>query len=176
MPRRAGNAPKKQPGVAIDKRNGQKIEIRKSKLRRFDPPSGLAEWSQEVWETYWDDPVSELATPADRSLLVRWIGLVDRYHFMIGMAMREPEVRGSTGQKQVNGFFNAAAQVEGRIAAAEAQLGIGPKNRAALGIAVLSEQRSLSDLNREFEDGTGELDGDEDEDPRVSVVRGHTER
>ena len=33
----------------------------------------------------------------------------------------------------------------------EAQLGIGAKNRAALGIAILSERRTLEDVNRHFE-------------------------
>lgn len=175
MPRRAGHSPKKQPGTAIDKRNGQKTTLRRSQLKRFDPPTGLAEQTREVWETYWADPISELATPADRSLLLRWIGMVDRYATFLRYAMAEPEVRGSTGQKQVNGFFNAAMQVEGRIAAIEAQLGIGPKNRAALGIAVISQEKNLADLNREYEDGTDENDGD-DEDPRVTVVHGETER
>lgn len=169
MPRRGGHGPKKPPGTAVDKRNGQKVELRPGKLTRFDPPAGLSELARTTWDAYWDDPVSELATPADRSLLLRWIGLVDRYHFLIGKAMAEPEVLGSTKQKQASPFFTLAMGHENAISKIEAQLGIGPKNRAALGIAVLSERKTLADLNREFEDGTigGELDGDEDEDPRV---------
>lgn len=173
MPRKGSASPRKTPGTAIDPRNGAKVALRPKRLARFDPPAGLSELSRQTWADYWNDPISDLATPADRSLLIRWIELIERYSFFIGRAMIEPEVRGSTGQKQVNGFFNAANQIEGRIAAIEQQLGIGPKNRAALGIAVLSEQRSLSDMNAEFEDG-GE--DDDDEDPRIKIIRGETER
>ncbi len=171
MPRRGGSAPRKQPGKAIDKRNGQKIEISAARLERFDPPDGLSEQTRKTWDTYWIDPVSSLATPADRPLLIRWIELVDRYQKLVRLAMAEPETRGSTGQKQASPFFTVAMGHEAAISRIEAQLGIGPKNRAALGIAVLSEQRSLADLNREFEDGH-ELDGDEDEDPRLTLVAG----
>lgn len=176
MPRKSGHAPKKTPGTAVDKRNGQKVALRSHKLSRFDPPAGLGEISRTTWETYWEDPVSELATPADRSLLLRWIGLVDRYHLLINRAMAEPEVLGSTRQKQASPFFALAMSHENAIVRLEAQLGIGPKNRAALGIAVLSEQRTLADLNREFEDqpGNGDIDGDEYEDPRV--IPGTAER
>lgn len=176
MPRKGSASPKKAAGTAIDNRNGAKVVLRSKKLARFEPPADLilSEPTKRVWADYWDDPISELATPADRSLLLRWIELVDRYKFFIDRAMKEPEVRGSTGQKQVNGFFNSANQVEGRIAAIEQQLGIGPKNRAALGIAVLSEQRTLSDMNADFEDG-GDDDDDED-DPRIKIISGETER
>lgn len=173
MPRKGSNSPKKTAGTAIDTRNGAKIVLRPKSLKRFEPPANLSEPTKRVWADYWDDPISELATPADRSLLLRWIEMVERYQLFLTLAMKEPEVRGSTGQKQVNGFFNSANQVEGRIAAIEQQLGIGPKNRAALGIAVLSEQRTLSDMNADFEDG-GE-DDDED-DPRVKIISGETER
>lgn len=167
MPRKGSAGPRKSPGQAVDKRNGQKITLRPRQLKRFDPPGVLGERAREAWDGYWDDPVSELATPADKTLLIRWIGMVERYEMFLRMAMAEPQVRGSTGQPMVNGFFNAAKEIEIRIALIEAQLGIGPKNRAALGIAVLSEQRSLADLNAEYEQDGGELDGDEDEDPRI---------
>jgi P27 family predicted phage terminase small subunit len=173
MPRKGSASPKKATGTAIDSRNGMKVALRPKKLARFEPPAGLSDPTKRVWADYWDDPISELATPADRSLLLRWIEMVERYQLFLTLAMKEPEVRGSTGQKQVNGFFNSANQVEGRIAAIEQQLGIGPKNRAALGIAVLSEQKTLSDMNADFEDG-GE-DDDED-DPRIKIISGEAER
>jgi phage terminase small subunit len=171
MPRKGGSGPRKQPGQAVDKRNGRKITLRPRKLTRFDLPEGLSERARAAWAAYWDDPVSELATPADRPLLLRWAKLMDLYDQLITRALAEPEIRGSTGQKQASPFFALAMQHETAISRIEAQLGIGPKNRASLGIAVLSEQKSLADLNAEFEDEGNDrgadLDGDEDEDPRV---------
>lgn len=173
MPRKGGHAPKKAPGTAVDKRNGRKLELKTDRLERFDPPPSAGPEARTAWEAYWDDPVSTLATPADRSLLLRWLELIDRYAYFMRKAMEKPVIAGSTGQERANPFFTLATQTETAISRIEAQLGIGPRNRAALGIAVLSERKTLADLNAELTDngsgGRAELDGDEDEDPRATA-------
>ena len=161
--------PRKPPGKAIDPRNGQRAQIARTKLDRFDPPSGVSEESKSIWEAFWTDSVSSVLTIADRGVLIRWIELVDDRNKLLREAMKEPVTLGSTRQKQAHPLFSVAMTMEKAIQALEAQLGIGPKNRAALGIAVIAEQKGLNELNAEFEDDDGD-----DEDPRM--VRGSIER
>lgn len=174
MPRRGQTgAGRKAPGTAVDPRNGQKIELTAGGLPEtyFPPPASLASDVKDQWEAFWQDPVAQLITPADKGMLVRYFEAVDRQARLLGQAEDEPWIRGSTGQRQANPFFALAMTHEKAIQALEQQLGIGPKNRAALGIAVITERRSLDALNAEFE---RETDDDED-DPRVTILRGETE-
>lgn len=163
--------PRKPPGKAVDPRNGQRAQVSRTKLERFDPPSNVSEESKSLWNAFWDDSVSSVLTIADKGMLSRWIELVDDRNKLLREAMKEPVTLGSTRQKQAHPLFSVAMTMEKAIQALEAQLGIGPKNRAALGIAVIAEQKGLNELNSEFDDDDGD-----DEDPRVTVVRGTTER
>lgn len=178
MPRKGSRTVRKAPGTAVDPRNGAKaaltlVEGQRSPLY-FEPPKALTTEALRQWNDYWDDPVSWLATPADRSLLIRWIENVDRYFTIMRAADQNPMTRGSTHNDIANPLYSLGAKLEGEISKIEAQLGIGPKNRAALGIAVLSEKRSLQDLNHEYEEPEGGEGGDED--PRLKIISGETER
>jgi len=177
VPRKGSRSVKKAPGTAVDPRNGGRADLSLIQGQRsphyFEPPHPVGPDAMATWEDYWEDPVSHLATAADRNLLTRWIENVDRYQKMMRAADSNPITRGSTHNDIANPLYSLALKIEGEITKLEAQLGIGPKNRAALGIAVLSERRSLQDLNREYEP---EAEGGEggDEDPRISIVRGET--
>ncbi len=174
MPRKGQTGGRKAPGTAVDPRNGQKIELPASgqlPATYFPAPVTLSADVQDQWETFWRDPVAQLITPADKGLLIRYFEMLDRQSRLLTEADDEPWIRGSTGQRQANPFFALAMTHEKAIQALEQQLGIGPKNRAALGIAVITERRNLDALNREFED-TPE---DDDEDPRVTIVPGTME-
>lgn len=170
MPRRASSVLKKAPGTAIDPRNGQKATIARKGVEKFPPPAGLSDAAVAVWDSYWEDPVSALLTPADKIVLTRWIEMVDHRAKLLAQAAAEPIVYGSTRQKQAHPFFSLSMTFEKAIQALETQLGIGPKNRAALGIAVIAEQRGLDDLNREFDDDDAD---EEEEDPRT--IQGQVE-
>ena len=177
MPRKGSRTIKKAPGTAVDARNGSKasltlIEGQRSPLY-FEPPKALTTEALRQWNDYWADPVSWLATPADRSLLIRWIENVDRYFTIMRAADRDPMTRGSTHNDIANPLYSLGMKIEAEIAKMEAQLGLGPKNRAALGIAVLSEKRSLQDLNQAYDDEGGEGG---DEDPRLTILPGQAER
>jgi P27 family predicted phage terminase small subunit len=167
---------KKPAGAAVDKRNGRQVELQRVAGERFDPPDGLCGQALEQWERYWDDPVSQVHTKADQDLLRRWIANVDRYWRLIREADEQPLTRNSQGQV-ANPLYAVALKVEASVKADEAQLGIGPKNRAALGIAVVAEQRSLADMNARYSGGAnGGTDRAEDEeDPRLQVIRGEVE-
>lgn len=169
MPRRGQTGGKKAPGTAVDPRNGQKIELQPGERPKtyFPAPVTLRNPDiREQWEEFWLDPVAQLITPADKGLLTRYFETLDRYYRLITEAEDEPWIRGSTGQRQANPFFSLAMTHEKAIQALEQQLGIGPKNRAALGIAVITERRSLEALNAEFEGD----DPADDEDPRVTLA------
>ena len=177
MPRKGTRPLKKAPGTAVDPRNGQQAAltlIEGGNPLRFDPPKGLGEIAATHWEEYWQDPVSTLITPADKTMLIRWITTVDRYFTIMKVADAKPVTLGSKLQEIANPLYALGLKLMDEIFKYEQQLGIGPKNRAALGIAVLTEQRSLAQLNAEYEQGAD--DGDEDEDPRVTVLRGEAER
>lgn len=160
--------PRKPPGTAVDPRNGQKHTLSVLRGQRFDPPANLGPEALEQWDHYWEDPVSQLVTPADRSLLKRWITDVDRYFRVTRLADQNPITRGSHGQETINPAYAYSLKIAAEIAKCEAQLGIGPKNRAALGIAVIQEKRSLADLNADYE--TESDSGDDD--PRLKIVAG----
>src|ERR1044072_2569449 len=177
MPRKGTTGTRrKAPGTAVDPRNGQKIELTAGAVpdTYFPPPISLSTDVKDQWEAFWKDPVAQLITPADKGMLVRYFEAVDRQARLLGQAEDEPWIRGSTGQRQANPFFALAMTHEKAIQemqALEQQLGIAPKKRAALGSAVITERRSLDALNAENERETD----DDDEDPRVTILRGETE-
>lgn len=177
MPRKGSRSVKKAPGTAVDPRNGGKATLSLVPGERsplyFDPPKPVGVEAAKQWADYWDDPVSLLVTPADRALLIRWIENVDRYFTIMRAADQNPITRGSTHNDIANPLYSLGTKLEAEITKAEAQLGIGPKNRAALGIAVLSERRSLQDLNREYE--PEEDSGGDESDPRLSIIHGQAE-
>ncbi len=165
MPRRGGSNLKKAPGTAVDVRNGQKSLLPQKKVEKWPAPAGISPKSVEVWDSYWDDPISGLLTPSDMTVLNRWIEMVDQRDKLLKEATATPIVLGSTRQKQAHPMFALSLSFERAIEALEAQLGIGPKNRAALGIAVIGVGKGLDDFNSGFED-PGHSDDDED-DPRI---------
>lgn len=149
---------KKPAGVAVDPRNGRRAELALVAGERFDPPEGLSEQALEYWDAYWDDAVAGVLTKADRPLLLRWISEYDRYLRLTAEADLEPMVRGSQGQPVENPLYGTAHRSLLAVQYLEKQLGMGPLNRSALGIAVISERKSLADMNAQFSGG-GRVDG-----------------
>lgn len=165
---------KKPAGAAVDKRNGRRAELARVAGDRFDPPDGLCAQALTQWDRYWDDAVSQVQTAADRDLLCRWIANVNRYWRLIGAADEEPLTRNSQGQV-ANPLYAVALKVEASVKADESQLGIGPKNRAALGIAVISERKSLAEMNANYSGGADVGTDEAEEDPRLTIVQGAAE-
>ena len=141
----------KPAGRAVDPRNGRRADltVNKPKVERFDPPDGLLESSLEQWDAYWEDPVATVQTGVDKALLLRWITNLDRYSRLIEAADLEPLKRNSQGES-ANPLYAVAFKIEASLKADEAQLGIGPLNRSKLGIAVVTERRSLADMNSRY--------------------------
>lgn len=165
---------RKPPGRAVNIRNGRRAELGQRDVERFDPPPDLCDEAVVQWDAYWSDPVAQVQTAVDRTVLLRWIRNLDRYLRLIHEADQEPMTENSQG-RVANPLYAIALKVESSVKADEAQLGIGPKNRAALGIAVIAERKSLADMNAKRYGG-GQRDRDaepsESDDPRLRVIPG----
>lgn len=157
--------------MAADRRNGRRAELVAVEGARLDlpvPPPG-ASWcedSVQAWNRFWDDSVAMALTPADEVLVLRWVEALNRYLILSREADRSPTITGSQGQQVLNALYRAADQALKTVQACEKQIGIGPANRASLGIAMITEKRTLADLNSQFRE-VSYADGDEEQDPRL---------
>ena len=161
---------KKPAGAAVDRRNGRRAElvaVRGNRLDLPEPPDGV-EWTDDAvqaWNRFWDDPVAQALTPADEHLVTRWLEALNRFMILSRSADRSPLRTGSMGQDVLNPLYRAADGALRTVQACEKQLGIGPAHRASLGIAMITEKRTLADLNASFRE-VSHAD-DEDQDPRL---------
>lgn len=163
---------KKPPGTAADPRNGQRADLAlvTGTLARFNPPRGLSLPARQAWSAFWDDRPALLLTPSGKVVLLRWIDALDRYLRTTGEADEQPIVSGSTGQQVPNPLYKIAEQALRTVEACEKQLGIGGLNASTLGLAAITERRSLSDMNARYAPDGGDGHDRRDDDPRVRIV------
>lgn len=170
---------KKPPGAAVDKRNGSKalLSVSAGPVERFDPPRGLSRQARQAWDAFWEDRPALLLTPASKVVLLRWVVALDRYLRTSAEADKAPLVTGSQGQDVVNPLYRIAEQAMAIVDRCEKQLGIGGLYASQLGLAAVSERRSLADMNARYGGGAdgGDDRAEEEEDPRLRVIHGHTE-
>lgn len=169
---------KKTAGTAVDKRNGQRaLEVVGGlKVEKFPAPRGTCKAAKVAWDAFWEDRPAALLTPAAKVVLLRWIDALDRYLRTTAEADKSPLVEGSQGQGVMNPLYKVAEQALKTVTDCERQLGIGGLNAASLGLAAISEQRSLRDMNARY-GGYGDDDAAEEEaDPRLRVVKGRVEK
>jgi P27 family predicted phage terminase small subunit len=141
---------KKPAGTTVDSRNGRRAVLTPVAGGRFDPPDGLSEQSLALWDAYWSDTVSTVQTPVDRGVLTRWITEYDRYLRTVAEADACPLVLGSTGQQVENPLYKIAYRALDAAERCEKQMGVGPLYRSNLGIAVITEQKSLQEMNARY--------------------------
>lgn len=160
---------KKPAGTTVDKRNGRKADLTAVAGQRFDPPEAVSEEATALWVAYWDDTVASVATPVDRALLLRWITETDRYLRTVAEADRTPLVEGSQGQMVENPLYKIAYRALEVVERCEKQMGVGGLNRSHLGIAVITERRSLAEMNASYGGASGSErpSQDAEADPRV---------
>jgi hypothetical protein len=168
----------KPAGQAVDPRNGRRADlgvVAGGGLERPAPPENLCPEAVTQWEAYWESPAAGIQTAADRGVVLRWIDAVDRYLRTMGEADKRPLVKGSTGQSVENPLYKIAGQALVTIERCEKQMGIGALNRAGLGIAVITERRSLHEMNSRYgggADGRDHRPPEAEEDPRLTVIDG----
>lgn len=165
---------KKPAGTAVDKRNGRRADVvggKVANLAKPRRPPGLCPEAVRQWDRYWESNSAMVQTHGDRGVVMRWIDAVDRYLRTIGEADKRPLVLGSQDQEVENPLYKIADKALGTIERCEKQLGIGALNRAGLGIAVITEARSLADMNSKYgeDDDVSSDDSEEDEDPRTVI-------
>jgi P27 family predicted phage terminase small subunit len=161
---------KKPAGTAVNPRNGRRADLVPVAGSRFDPPEGLCGEAEAAWDSYWNDSVASVMTPVDRAVLLRWIREMDRYLRLSAEADLQPSVRGSQGQPVENPLYGTAYKALAAVQACERQMGMGALNRSALGIAVITEQRSLQEMNSRYGgdgDGRGSVKAVPRVDPRI---------
>jgi hypothetical protein len=145
-------------GTTVDRRNGRRADLVPVAGARFAPPAGICEEALGAWNAYWDDTVATVMTPVDKAVLTRWIREMDRYLRLSAEADMEPSVRGSMGQPVENPLYTTAYKELAVVQACEKQMGMGALNRSALGIAVITERRSLADMNAKYGGGGASSD------------------
>lgn len=155
---------KKPAGTAVRPYNGRRAELLEVKGGRLDPPVGLSELALAVWDAYWNDTVSSVQSAVDVGLLARWITEYDRYLRAVAEADATPIVTGSTGQQVENPLYKIAYRALEAAERCERQMGVGALNRSNLGIAVISERKSLADMNARY--GGGRADSSAVEAPQ----------
>jgi hypothetical protein len=153
---------KKQPGTAVDRRNGRQAELSAASLAKFslpkrplvkDPESGELRsepWrleTRKAWSALWSDPVAKALTPVDRPVLLRWADSIDRAARHLELGDADPIATGSMGQAVESPHYGIADKAIKVAQACEAQLGVGALNRARLGIAITAERVSLDEMN-----------------------------
>jgi P27 family predicted phage terminase small subunit len=166
---------KKAAGATVDRRNGRRADLTPIQGARIDSPEGLTDEAAALWDAYWSDTVATVATVVDRGLLLRWITEYDRYLRTVAEADKDPVTTGSQGQPIQNPLYKIAYRALEAAERCERQLGIGPLHRSALGIAVITERRSLADMNARYGGADGDGDRIEAEarpDPRAVEAAG----
>ncbi|MFI6883381.1 P27 family phage terminase small subunit [Streptosporangium canum] len=165
---------KKVAGTAADPRNGQRAltVVGGGKVERLPAPRGLSKPAKAAWEAFWDDRPAALMTPAATVVLLRWVDALDRYLRTTAEADKNPLVTGSQNQEVMNPLYRIAEQALSTVTTCEKQLGIGGLNASQLGLAAITEARSLQDMNARYSDDDDSEDEEEEPDPRLHVIEG----
>lgn len=158
---------RKPAGTAVDRRNGRRAELTLAAhvaVPEINRDAFLAD-SLIVWDAYWRDPAAATQSPADLMMAVLWIEAYDDYQRKKMVADAKPIVKGSQGQMVANPMYSVAKDQMQIVMACAKQLGIGAKNRADLGMAIVSEAQTLAAVNQRYRSTSAR--GDDDDDPRL---------
>ncbi len=136
---------KKPAGTAVDPRNGMRHELQAVTGERpqldENTRSELTSAALAAFDAVCDAPIANALTKADHVILFRWVKALSNYETYIELANDAPVSPGSMGQPIVSPYFKIAAEALATVKECEKQLGIGPKNRADLGITLLAAGR-----------------------------------
>lgn len=157
----------------MDSRNGARAALPGVALARFTLPKrsdGLAYdvRTRRMWASLWaDGRLCAALSPVDRELVIRWAQSVDDWVKALASARADPVTKGSMGQEVASPYYSIAAQSLAVAERCEAQIGVGALNRARLGIALLTEARTLAELSAGFPGDQGDGGDENESDPRL---------
>lgn len=159
---------KKPAGATVDARNGRRVEV--ATPGAAGPPAinrrALLTRSRDMWDSYWADGAAVTQTAADEMFARIWIEGYDDYLRKKAEADKQPMVKGSMGQQVANPLYAVAEGSLKNAMTAARQLGIGAKNRADLGMAIVAEAQTLAAVNAKYRTTSVGRD-DDDDDPRL---------
>lgn len=146
---------KKAPGTTADPRNGERFAL---VMANGEPKCALPETIrdnphplvQDAYDRYWTDPVSAILQESDLVLVQSYFALLNRYFVMSEAADEEPMVLNSSGTVSANPKYTIANHALVAADRMMRQLGIGPANRAKLGIDLVAADEATK---RGFERG-----------------------
>ncbi len=146
--------PRKPAGTAVDPRNGARYSLEGVPEKKLELPDvvrkSLRNEALLRWQEFVTSPVAKVLDPADYLIAIRWIEAVNRSIICTREADEEPILSGSSGNSIMNPLYRVAAEQTKIAQDCEKQLGIGPKNRADLGVTLIAGKPSLEQMNREF--------------------------
>lgn len=158
---------RKPPGTAADRRNGQRAELELGAPIAVDLPRPREEFHRlalAAWDGYWSQKVAATVSPADLMIAHTWIAAYDDALVKQAAADQQPLVSGSMGQQVANPLYGVAQARMTLAMQCARQLGIGGRNRADLGLALLDFQNR--DPGAASIAAGGDSDDDDDDDPR----------
>lgn len=117
------------------------------------PPRGLPEHLGRSWRGLWTSPVAQLLDPvSDLPAVTRLFRL-----YVLGERMDERLARPPEDGPGVEAMIAARVRIASECRILEGQLGLSPRSRLALGLALLAGKKagggSLDDLADEVNDG-----------------------
>lgn len=134
-------------------------------------PKGLLPRTRKRWDAYWTSDVARAADPViDLHLVERWIRAVDQYERLEPIVKKTPLIKGSVGQLRINPLAAHLESLVAQIRQAEDALGMSPKARAQLGIA-LYEAQAAAKRARFQGPSTANPDDPPEIDPRLVLIQ-----
>jgi len=113
-----------------------------------DPPPSLSVTWVEHWRTFWTSDLAALVTDVDRPAVVRLFEYYqERADCQDAYRVEGMTSEGSTGQIRIHPLADRVIKLEPVICKLEADLGLTPKSRMALGIAVGEAHASLESMS-----------------------------
>jgi hypothetical protein len=119
-------------------------------------PQARDEWRDEMrtaWDEFWSSDVAQAIEVEHLPALRRLFEMRDLQSRAWERYRAQPYVDGSMGQPVTNPAFAEATKLESACVALEDRLGLSPKARANLGIAIGQAALTAADLNRMAQEG-----------------------
>lgn len=157
----------KDAGTALDLRRGARAVLTQPGERIELPDNIQHPEAINAWEEYWSDPVSSVITVTDHAMLRRWVDAVQRYYELLEMADATPEVVAGGGFA-ANPLYKVALAIGNQIERMEIKLGIGPKNRASLGIQIVQAESASKEYNNNWGGDRTQPKKEPEPDPRFT--------
>jgi hypothetical protein len=123
-------------------------------------PEANAGWLNKTkaqWADFWQSELAGTVEITSVPVLERLFTLRDIQQRLYKEWEDEPYVEGSTGQKKLNPAFTEANKLESAIVALEDRLGLSPKAKANLGVAVGTALLTADDLARRAKESAIEI-------------------